>query len=342
MENIKKLFIGRLGRLHYFLGNLIILGIGTLVVVIYPNELLSFIFSVFTLPISIRRLHDVDMPGYLAPIGWLSYFGGIGILVAVIFNLFLLFKKGNEGANKYGEAPKPKTKFIDAVLNREVNVDKIDNKKSNIVLKVLGWILVIVLFFIAALIQGERTTRNIQESVGNFQSTVLQAEQVNIPSFVKYSNTEAGFDFSILFPTTDLESFDLDLGEVYIKSFQAPHVIDLEQSKFAQYSVFFSTPKGGKILSDESVRAYLENYPKGKSISSGGILSREEITTYKGLVAVEYVFSSEMQGVSMTHKGIAFVVDGIPIDLSVVYTDVTSPSNIFYDDYIKSFAISAN
>ncbi|MCK5060166.1 MAG: hypothetical protein KAR00_03445 [Candidatus Pacebacteria bacterium] len=174
------------------------------------------------------------------------------------------------------------------------------------------------------------------------EPTTLQAEQVSIPSFVKYSNTEAGFDFSVLFPTSDPESFDLDLGEVYIKSFQAPHIIDLEQSKFAQYSVFFSTPSGGKILSDESIRAYLENYPKGKSISSGGTLTREEITTYKGLMAIEYVFSSEMQGVSMTHKGIAFVVDGIPIDLSVVYTNITSLSNIFYDDYIKSFAISAN
>ena len=200
----------------------------------------------------------------------------------------------------------------------------------------IGVGIVVLLIVIGAFSSTEVSNISVDEP------TTLQAEQVSIPGFVKYSNTEAGFDFSVLFPTSDPESFDLDLDEVYIKSFQAPHIIDLEQSKFVQYSVFFSTPSGGKILSDESIRAYLENYPKGKSISSGGTLTREEITTYKGLTAIEYVFSSEMQGVSMTHKGIAFVVDGIPIDLSVIYTNVTSLSNIFYDDYIKSFAISAN
>ncbi|MEX2411294.1 MAG: hypothetical protein WD607_07950 [Candidatus Paceibacterota bacterium] len=172
--------------------------------------------------------------------------------------------------------------------------------------------------------------------------TALQAEQVNIPGFVKYSNTEAGFDFSVLFPTSDPESFDLDLGFIYIKSFQSSDVIDLEQRKLVQYSVFFSTPKEGKILNDKSIKAYLENYPKGKSISSGGTLTKEEMTIYKDLTAIEYIFSGHIQGIPTTHKGIAFVVDGIPVDLSVVYSDVTSLSDVYYDDYIRSFAISAN
>lgn len=118
MENFKKAFNGRLGRLHYFLGNLIILGIGVFIFVIYSNELLSFIFSLLTLPLVVRRLHDIKLPGYLAPIGWLSFLGGISIAIAVIFNLFLLFKKGSEGANKYGEPLKPETKFTDAILNK--------------------------------------------------------------------------------------------------------------------------------------------------------------------------------------------------------------------------------
>src|SRR3989344_3402061 len=83
MENFKKLFEGRLGRLHYFWGNLIIFGAGTFVMIIYPNEYLSFVFTVLTLPITVRRLHDINLSGYLAPIGWLSYFKGIFIIVAV-------------------------------------------------------------------------------------------------------------------------------------------------------------------------------------------------------------------------------------------------------------------
>lgn len=210
------------------------------------------------------------------------------------------------------------------------------------ILKILGWILVIILFFVAAFIRGERITRNNRESVDNSQPTTIQAEQVDIPGFVKYSNTEAGFNFSVFFPTTDPESYDLYLDEVYIKSFQAPHIIDLEQSKFAQYIVSFSIPKDGKILSNELIRAYLENYLKGKSISSGGTLTKETMTTYKGLTAIEYVFSSEMQGMPMTHKGVVFVVDGIPIDLNIFYANATPLSSIYYDDYIKSFAISKN
>ena len=199
--------------------------------------------------------------------------------------------------------------------------------------------MVIALFIVATLIQGERVTKNVQENIRT-NTTTFQSDQVSIPGFVKYSGQEAGFNFNVLFPTMDPEIFDLDLKEVYIKSYQAPDIIDLEERKFAQYSIFFSVPREGKILSEESIRAYLEHYPKGKSVSSGGTLTKEEMTTYKGLTAIEYVFNSEMQGTAMTHKGIAFIVDGIPIDLSVVYTNITPISNVHYDSYIKSFAIS--
>lgn len=118
MENFKKLFEGRLGRLHYLLGNLIILGVGTLVMIIYPNEYLSFVFTALTLPITVRRLHDINLSGYLTPIGWLSYFRGIFIVVAVFFNLFLFFKKGDKETNQYGDTPMSGRKFIDAILNR--------------------------------------------------------------------------------------------------------------------------------------------------------------------------------------------------------------------------------
>ncbi len=57
-------------------------------------------------------------------------------------------------------------------------------------------------------------------------------------------------------------------------------------------------------------------------------------------MAVEYVIKLEIQGVAMTNKGMGFVIDGIPVDLSVMYSDVTSTSNIYYDNFIKSFGIS--
>ena len=177
MRNFNKLFEGRLGRLHYFLGNLIILGVGTLIVIIYPNEYLSFLFTVLTLPLTVRRLHDIDLPDYLAPIGWLSYFkGSFGfIVVAIIFNLFLLFKKGSKEVNKYGEAPKPGLKFVDAVFNKRIK----DEGKIHVAFKIIGWILVIILFLITALIHGERTTKN--------KPTTLYSKQAATPGFTKYT-----------------------------------------------------------------------------------------------------------------------------------------------------------
>ncbi len=90
----------------------------------YPSTYLSFLFTLLTLPISVRRLHDIGLPGYLAPIGWSSYLGGGLIAVSVIFNLFLYFKGGDNKPNEYGNKPKSGIKFIDAILNKEI----IDNE----------------------------------------------------------------------------------------------------------------------------------------------------------------------------------------------------------------------
>lgn len=118
MKNLNKLFIGRLGRLNYFFGTLIISGVVMIVFMLHPSDLISFALSLFTLPLAVRRLHDINLPGYFALFGWVGLLGSFGIIIAVIFNLFLLFKGGTKGANKFGKAPDPEIKFADAVLNK--------------------------------------------------------------------------------------------------------------------------------------------------------------------------------------------------------------------------------
>lgn len=76
----------------------------------------------------------------------------------------------------------------------------------------------------------------------------IVADQVSIPSFVRYSDQAAGFDFSVLFPTSDPEFADLDMGIVRVISYRAPHFIDLDQQKFAQYAVSISPIKEGGFL----------------------------------------------------------------------------------------------
>jgi len=66
------------------------------------NEGLQPLFSVITFaalsPITVKRLHDIDMSGWY-------YFVFLIPLINVIFGLILLFKKGTQGTNRYGEDP---------------------------------------------------------------------------------------------------------------------------------------------------------------------------------------------------------------------------------------------
>ena len=100
--HLKKLFAGRVGRLQYFYITSIILGLGTAIMMVNQNTFLSLLISLLTIPITVKRLHDVGLPGFLAPIGLLSYLGGYSIIAGAIFNLYLIFKKGDKEENKYG------------------------------------------------------------------------------------------------------------------------------------------------------------------------------------------------------------------------------------------------
>jgi len=200
------------------------------------------------------------------------------------------------------------------------------------------WILIVAVICISLWIVAGILIDTYENSES--ESIIISADKVSIPGFIKYSGEENDLNFSILFPTDNPEIYNLDLGDISIKGYQAHDIINLEEKKFVQYNVFFSEPKKGKILSEESIKAYLINYPDGKSSFNNGFLIEKEMRTFKGLIAVEYTFSSEMYETKIIHRGIVFIVDGIPVELSVVYTNLTSESKVYYNDYIKSFAIS--
>jgi uncharacterized membrane protein YhaH (DUF805 family) len=62
----------------------------------------TIIFDLISTPISIRRAHDLDLPGWLALVEYLPYVG-------VIATLFLLCKKGTTGPNRFGPDPLQKS-----------------------------------------------------------------------------------------------------------------------------------------------------------------------------------------------------------------------------------------
>ena len=144
---MKKIFEGRLGIFHYFWG-LFVIGITALaisliisiifkdIVVLYKYNyfILYSIFFLFLLNLSARRLHDIGLSGYLALIFILQYVVEIMAIFipsspalfiisflgypSLILFLVLIFKKGIDGPNRYGEKLPKDIKFINVILNR--------------------------------------------------------------------------------------------------------------------------------------------------------------------------------------------------------------------------------
>jgi len=131
---VRRLWNGRLGRLHFFTGNLF--GILPIFVVVsiwgavrmisesmnsgVSGESLDSIIGFFVLIaafwwfflhqcVTVRRCHDVGITGWFSLLTYIPYIG-------LIPGLYLLFKKGEEKVNSYGAVPKERG-FLADVFN---------------------------------------------------------------------------------------------------------------------------------------------------------------------------------------------------------------------------------
>lgn len=108
---LKKLFEGRIGNVQfiYYVAGSIVLGL-VLGMIPLINLLAGLALAVLGVGVGIRRWHDVGVTGWAV----LIFFVPIVGLLAV---LYLMWKHGETGANKYGEAPDPKRPILKAILN---------------------------------------------------------------------------------------------------------------------------------------------------------------------------------------------------------------------------------
>ena len=134
--------IARIGRLRYFLGPLCTVGPLYALVAIWgvigymmqqgggtvsPNSFISmvnFVIPLLMIPavllgfvgvylfitLGIRRTHDVGHSGWFLLLTFIPYIG-------LIFSLYLLFKKGDQGENKYGLPSPADRKFFADIFN---------------------------------------------------------------------------------------------------------------------------------------------------------------------------------------------------------------------------------
>lgn len=198
-------------------------------------------------------------------------------------------------------------------------------------------IIIVVLLNIVFLINSKDTT---QDSNNSTDTTVLNntktENNITIEGFSKFISKDWGF--SILFPEKPKEN-TLDLKDLTIYNFQSHKLISEKEP--IQYNIFYSDIKGGKILDDNSIKAYLDNYASGKASMNNGKLIDENDIIFQGFPAREYIFVDEMQDIEMVHKGVVFIIDGDAMELSVIYPSTLSVEVVEYENFKKSFRLEA-
>lgn len=115
MEQIAKLFEGRVSRKSYQLAFLVLFVFGIVVGIVLKHESgLRGLISLLMMPIGFglasRRWHDIGKSGW-----WSLVF--LIPLVNLVAMVYLLLVQGNKGKNAYGAAPKDK-ELLDTLLSK--------------------------------------------------------------------------------------------------------------------------------------------------------------------------------------------------------------------------------
>ena len=116
-------FDGRIGRLHFFVASLLIATAASLCL-FFLNDTLStqliiliyFLIWIIQLNFQVRRLHDLNKTGWWSLVNIVPY-------INILLNLSLIFKKGDEGKNFYGDSP---------LLNSGKNIDNYPNEDQGL------------------------------------------------------------------------------------------------------------------------------------------------------------------------------------------------------------------
>lgn len=106
-----KIFKGRIGNvqfLYYLVGAIIVGMVAGMVPLV--NIIVGIALFVLSIGVGIRRWHDVGVTGWATLVFFIPL---VGLLTA----LYLCWKHGDAGANKYGDAPDPKRPIFKAILN---------------------------------------------------------------------------------------------------------------------------------------------------------------------------------------------------------------------------------
>jgi len=177
--------------------------------------------------------------------------------------------------------------------------------------------------------------------LGSHQRGAILKEKVNVESAI--FDVVPGFElytdelqrFQILFPGQP-EVNNLKFNGNSLTHYKSLNLIDNEN--FAQYSVAYLD---SEIFTKQAINVYLESYVKGKIIGldDGAKVISNELTKYKGILAKEYLIEYLSEGIIIKNKGVVFISNGDPIDLSVSHPSTMNTNSIYFNEFINSFEL---
>jgi hypothetical protein len=151
---------------------------------------------------------------------------------------------------------------------------------------------------------------------------------------IKYTSEKDAF--AVLFPSLPQKTTinqDLILDTTVINYQSAP------EDGYVQYNVFCEYHNDKKILSDESQEAYFTGKLATRlKLADDTSVIKDKKSIFRGFNSNEFKYTSNYEGVQITHEGITFFVDGDSIALTCIYPSLVSPSPTF-EEFVESFEL---
>jgi hypothetical protein len=151
------------------------------------------------------------------------------------------------------------------------------------------------------------------------------------PTFITYGSKKDGF--SVFMPSVPIVMSSDPTNTIHARAYQS-----VANDGLTTYRVFFHYFEK-KIFGNEPIHSYLESQlPDRLAGIDKGQLVRKTLTKFRGFDAKEFEYETSVGDAEFICKGIAFVMDGDSIAMTIVRLKNARPE-LSFDQFIDSFEL---
>lgn len=160
---------------------------------------------------------------------------------------------------------------------------------------------------------------------------IVKPEETLAPTLITYISRNDGF--SVLMPTTPTLMHLDPTNSIHLRLYQTK-----VQDGLVQYNIFCHF-FDKKMLSNEIIRSYLDSYLPDRLVGfDKGQIIRKTLTKFRGFDAKEFEYRAAQGDAEFIYQGVAFLIDGDSISLTMVYPKETPPE-LTFDEFTESFEL---